>query len=138
MCVLTLGAVGCVESECAAGCYYQGDEEAHIDVQMDPPVPSDYHVDLDVGGVVGAFVCERPDAGGWRLSPGSQTGSGQAVDGCTGAGFTIIAGPDFIEISISAQDGSWTGSVMASPVYERHSVCGTLCAPGAEVIITRQ
>jgi len=98
-------------------------------------VTSTYDVDLDAGGVRGAFTCKRTE-GGWSMT--SQTGSGEAVEYCGPGEFTIIATPDSVEISVNAQDGSWIGSVQASPVYERPTVCGVLCAPGAAVTIRKQ
>jgi hypothetical protein len=133
--VLALGVMGCGEDQCAAACAYYGDDEGHIFVQMGPSVTSTYDVDLELDGGAGAFTCERVE-GGWVAT--SQTGSGKALDDCAGYGFTIFETPDTLEISVNAQDGSWIGSVQASPVYERPTVCGTLCAPGASVTITKQ
>lgn len=133
--VLVLGVVGCGESQCAAACAYYGDEEGHIFVQMVPSVTSTYDVDFDLDGAAGAFTCERVE-GGWAAT--SQTGSGKALDDCAGHTFTIFATPDTLEISVNAQDGSWTGSLQTSPVYERPNVCGTACAPVATVTIAKQ
>ena len=118
--------VGCVESQCAAACP-EFTLVGHVVVDMDPWVRSTYDVDLVLDGASGAFTCE----GGLT----NQTGIGQTVVECGSWGFWIGATPESVEISVTAQDGSWTGSVKESPNYERGTVCGVLCPPRAAVTI---
>jgi hypothetical protein len=133
--VMIAVASGCSEEQCAAACRYYGDEEGHIVVKMERPWSvSTYDADLDLDGVAGAFTCTESD-GAWSLT--SPTGSGEAVSECVGSQFTIMGTPDSVEISVNAQDGSWIGSVKASPDYERATVCGTVCAPGAIVTVPK-
>ena len=125
-------AMGCGEDQCAAGCLW-----AHVNVRLDPPVPSSYDVDLVLDGVSGAFSCERPDLSGWTAM--NKTGSGQTVAWCDGESFWIQATPESVEISVTAQDGSWIGSVKESPEYETgFMVCGELCPPSAVVTVEQQ
>jgi hypothetical protein len=145
ICVLALGvmgsAMGCGEDQCAAACPGRGRLiEARLDIRMDPGVKSPYEADLVLDGATGAFTCGSYMAGGYAVSlPTNRTGSGESVySECSGLGFTIVGTPASVEISINAQDGSWTGSVEESPNYERVTVCGTLCPPRAVVSVPKQ
>ncbi len=119
------------------GAYPEFTLEGHVVVNMDPSVESPYEADLVLDGVTGAFTCgSSGDAGS---APTNRTGSGESVDSlCFGGGFTIVGTPASVEISVNAQDGSWTGSVKESPSYERMTVCGTLCPPRAVVTVRQQ
>ena len=128
VCVLALGVmpvVGCGgEDQCAAGCW---PGVASVNVRMDPWVRSTYDVTLVLDGASGAFTCEG--------HPTDQTGIGQLVVECGTPGFLIQATPESVEISVTAQDGSWTGFVKESPDYTRQTVCGVLCPPSAGITI---
>jgi hypothetical protein len=122
--VLALGVMGCGEDICARGCL------SGLNVGLQPWVRSTYDVDLVLDGASGAFTCEG--------HPTDQTGIGQVVVECGAPGFWIQATPESVEISVTAQDGSWTGSVKESPDYERRPSCpggSHLCPPLAVVTI---
>ena len=135
LCVMALGvmgsAMGCGEDVCAAACGDGG-----LVVEMEPMLESAYDVELDLDGVAGAFTCDRSNLGAW--TPAHQTGSAEAVSECSDFRFRVGETPAAVEISIRAQDGSWTGSVKESPSYERITVCGTLCPPRATVTVAKQ
>jgi hypothetical protein len=99
-------------------------------------------VDLSLDGVTGAFTCgSYMNLGGGYAGtvPTNRTGSGESVhSGCSGLGFIIVGTPASVEISVDAQDRSWTGSVKESPDYTRQTVCGVLCPPYAVVTVERQ
>jgi hypothetical protein len=127
LCACALGlmpVVGCGESQCAAGCW---PGVASVNVRMDSWVRSTYDVTLVLDGASGAFTCEG--------HPTDQTGIGQLVVECGTLGFLIQATPESVEISVTAQDGSWTGFVKESPDYTRQTVCGVLCPPSAGITI---
>jgi hypothetical protein len=143
--VLTLGvmgsAMGCGEDQCLAPCI-NTTLDGELYVNMDPRVESPYEADLVLDGATGAFTCGSymNDPGGHASSvPTNRTGSGESVySECSGLGFTIVGTPASVEISVNAQDGSWTGSVKESPNYERTTTCGTLCPPRAVVAVEQQ
>ena len=118
-------AVGCGESQCAAACI---SSFGNVEVSFDLWVRSTYDVDLVLDGASGAFTCE-----GGRLT--NQTGIGQVVVECGEPGFWIKATPAFVEISVTARDGSWIGSAKESLEYTRTTTCGQLCPPLAVVTI---
>ena len=130
--VLALGAMGCSGGDtCARGCL------DGLVVRLDPGVSSAYDVDLVLDGADGAFSCEGSDLSGWR-GPTNQTGIAQIVVECWGSEFWIKAVPESVEVSVTAQDGSWTGSVKESPDYQREPRCpgeSELCPPFAVVIV---
>jgi hypothetical protein len=134
MCVLALGVVplvGCGEDTCARGC-----NVANVMVNLNPWVIFTYDVDLVLDGASGAFTCKGSDSGWTGLT--NQTGIGQTVVECGAPGFEIQATPESVEISVTAQDGSWTGSVKESPDYVRLPTCpgeSELCPPLAVVTI---
>jgi hypothetical protein len=72
----------------------------------------------------------------WRWVPSRC--SFAATTTAAGGAFTITGTPASVDISVDADDGSWTGSVKEGPIYERPTVCGTLCAPGATVTVPKQ
>ena len=128
-----IGAVsvsGCSEETCARACR---DSSTSVDVFLEPIVERGaYDVALVLDEQDGAFTCD-PGVG---LS--SQTGSGQLVARCDGAGFAIAATPDTIEATFNAREVSWTGSIAEELVYERAPRCpggDELCPPYATVAI---
>jgi len=135
MCVLAMGvtesAIGCGDGDCA-GCW----GFPNVSVRLVPPVSSTYDVDLVFDGASGAFTCEGSDLSRWKVT--NRTGVAQAVVECSGWGFEINTPPESVEISVAAQDGSWTGSVKERPNYERMTVCGALCPPYAVVTVEQQ
>jgi len=133
LCVCALGVMGCGEDTCAAGCI---SSIGNVQVSFDPWVRSTYDVALVLDGVSGAFTCEGSRSGWTGLT--NQTGIGQTVVECGGPGFWIQATPEAVEISVTAQDGSWTGSVKESPDYVRLPRCpgeSELCPPSAVVTL---
>ena len=134
MFVLAFGVMGCGEDTCARGCL------DGLRVNFDPWVTSTYDVDLVLDGASGAFTCEGSDYSRTGL-PTNQTGIAQTVAGCLGWEFWIKAAPESVEISVTAQDGSWTGSAKESPNYERMPRCpgeSELCPPFAVVTVEQQ
>ena len=132
--VLALGVMGCGEDTCARGCL------DGLRVNFDPWVTSTYDVDLVLDGASGAFTCEWSDGSGWTGLT-NQTGIGQTVVECGSPGFWIQATPESVEISVTAQDGSWTGSAKESPDYARAPRCpgeSELCPPFAVVTVEQQ
>jgi hypothetical protein len=126
--------MGCGEDTCAAGCL------DGLRVSLNPEVLSTYDVDLMMDGAAGAFTCEGSEFSGWR-GPTNQTGVAQTVVECGGSDFWIQANPELVEISVAAQDGSWTGSMKASPDYARAPRCpgeSELCPPFAVVTVEQQ
>lgn len=131
MCVLALTVFGCVEDTCAAGCL------DGLWVELEPDLSSSYDVDLLLDGADGAFSCGGSDLSGWR-GPTNQTGVGQLVVECGVSAFWIQAAPESLEVSVVAQDGSWTGSLNENPEYERRPRCpggSELCPPYAVVTV---
>jgi hypothetical protein len=134
VCVLSLGVMGCGESTCARGC-----NVANVMVNLNPSVTSTYDVDLVLDSDRGSFTCEGSGSGWTGLT--NQIGIGQVVVECAGWGFSIQATPESVEISVTAQDGSWTGSVEESPDYVRVPRCpgeSELCPPAAVVVVGQQ
>jgi len=131
---LVFGVMGCGEGDtCARGCL------DGLMVRLDPWVSSTYDVDLVLDGARGEFTCEGPGSGWTGLT--NQTGIGQTVVECGAPGFEIQATPESVEISVTAQDGSWNGSVKESPDYVRVTRCpggSELCPPFAVVVVEQQ
>jgi len=100
-----------------------------IGVTLEPEVPSTYDVDFVTDGVAGAFTCSMSN-GGWQVT--NPTGS-VPVERCVSDSFSIRATPESAEITMSAQDGSWRGSVNASLSYETVQPNGPDCPPACEV-----
>lgn len=139
---LTLSQVGCGEDTCTAACAgYLGS----LQVSLNPNVSSTYDVDLVLDGARGAFTCEGSGLdysdSGWA-GPTKQIGIAQTVVECRGREFWINATPESVEISVTARDGSWTGSVKESLDYtEGGPRCpggSELCPPFAEIGVQRQ
>ena len=131
-------AMGCGESQCAAACIHRT-RDAELWVQMSPSVWSPYEVGLVLDGVTGAFTCGSSGGPGYSTGsvPTNRTGSAESVyPECSGDGFTIVGPTESVEISVTAQDGSWTGSAKGSPDYRRYTVCGVLCPPRAAITIS--
>jgi len=110
-------ASGCGYDCTLKGCF------ASIEVALVPSVSSTYDVELLLDGVVDAFTCIKTEDG-WSV--------GDSTDdvlwfGCDGFGFYLNATPETLEISVAAQDGSWTGSVSESPDYRFYQPNGARC-----------
>jgi hypothetical protein len=133
-------AMGCGgdDDDCGATCL--GDL-GNVQVRFQPWVPFfTYDVDLVLDGASGAFTCEWSDGSGWTGLT-NQTGSAQTVVNCGSGGFSIKATPESVEISVTVQDGSWTGSAKESPDYVRVTRCpggSELCPPFAVVVVEQQ
>lgn len=111
-------ASGCEELICSvAGCI------AGVEVALVPEVSSTYDVELVLDGVAGALTCTKTQD---RWEPTDLTGSAP-VAACDGRGFGLEATPESVEIEITAQDGSWTGSINESPNYEFFQPNGPEC-----------
>jgi len=127
MLVLTLGAlcVGCRDRVCTLiGC------SDHVRVVLQPAVGTTYDVDLVVDGVEGSFTCTALGTGGWRPTDVSRAA---LSGGCTGDGFEILGTPESVEAVVSAQDGSWLGSLTDTPNYETIQPNGPDCPPTCRV-----
>ena len=126
------------DDDCGATCL--GDL-GNVQVRFQPWVPFfTYDVDLVLDGASGAFTCEWSDGSGWTGLT-NQTGSAQTVVNCGSGGFSIKATPESVEISVTVQDGSWTGSAKESPDYVRVMRCpggSELCPPFAVVVVEQQ
>jgi len=120
--LLSIGAVlaviplasGCGYSCTAVGC------SPGRHVALVPDVGSTYDVELVVDGAVDAFTCIKTEDG-WS-SVGDPT-----LFWCDGFGFYLEATPETLEISVAAQDGSWTGSISESPEYRFYQPNGARC-----------
>lgn len=89
----------------------------HVEVEFVPEIGVTYHVTLVLDGEAGAFTCEPSDEyPEWTAT--NQTGIAETVFECEGSYFTIEAAPETVEINVSAENGSWNGSLTASPTYE--------------------
>jgi hypothetical protein len=132
-------AMGCGDGEDDCGARCLGDR-ANLRVNLDPGIFGAYEVDLVLDGASGAFTCEGSDYSRTGL-PTNQIGIAQTVAGCLGWEFWIKAAPESVEISVTAQDGSWNGSVKESPDYVRVTRCpggSELCPPFAVVVVEQQ
>jgi hypothetical protein len=133
-------AMGCGEDDNDCGARCLGDL-GNVQVRFQPRVPFlTYDVDLVLDGASGAFTCEWSDGSGWTGLT-NQTGSAQTVVNCGSRGFSIKATLESVEISVTVQDGSWTGSAKESPDYVRVTRCpggSELCPPFAVVTIEQQ
>ena len=106
-------ASGCGYSCTAVGC------SPGIGVALVPNVASTYDVELVLDGVVDGFTCIKTEDG-W-------SGGDPTWFGCDGFGFYLEATPETLEISVVAQDGSWTGSISESPEYRFYQPNGARC-----------
>jgi len=136
-------AMGCGEDGDDCGVRCLGDL-GNVQVRFQPWAPfATDDVDLLLDGASGAFTCEWFEgAGGWtQLSLTDQTGSAQTVVNCDSRGFWIKGTPASVETSVTAWDGSWTGSVKANPDYVRVTRCpgeSELCPPFALIVVEQQ
>jgi hypothetical protein len=131
-------AMGCGEDDNDCGARCLGDR-ANLRVNLDPAIFGTYDVDLVLDGARGSFTCGGTDYS--RTGPTNQTGIAQTVVECWGPEFWIKATPEAVEISVTAQDGSWTGSAKESPDYVRVTRCpggSELCPPFAVVVVEQQ
>ena len=126
--VLAFGVMGCGYDCGGVGC------GPVLNVLLEPEVGTTYDVDLVLDDVVGAFTCTESD-GQWSRT--DQAGS--VPEGwCKADGFVFLGfgspwePPRSVEISVEAQDGSWTGSVNESPNYKLYYPNGPKCGGGCE------
>ena len=130
---LVAGVLGCSESVCARGC------PDGLIVQLEPGIPSTYDVDLVLDGSDGAFACVGSDSSGWQ-GPMELVGAGEEVIQCSATEIKIEGAPESVRISVSARDGSWSGSAEESPEYMRVPQCpgsSALCPPYAVITVER-
>ena len=117
----------------ASGCGYDCNHVgciAGIKVALEPSVSSTYDVELVLDGAAAAFTCIKT-VNGWQ-QVGDSVG-GALLFGCDGFGFHLDETPETVGISVTAQDGSWTGSVDESPTYTTFQPNGPGCGPGCPV-----
>lgn len=119
-------ATGCGSQTCTLiGC------DDGVEVSLEPSVVSTYGVEIVVDGVAGSFTCTEV-GGGWSLD--NEIGDVPlAYRGCSGDGFTVEGTPATLEISVTAQDGSWTGAVASNPTYQSTQPNGPGCGPICEI-----
>ena len=104
-CGQACGAVGCVDE---------------VRVLLVPEIEVTYDVDLVLDGDTEAFTCVRyydDPWEGWSPEPALPD-----YNSCNGKAFTLWLDsggtvPESVEITVSAEDGSWNGSLTASPTY---------------------
>jgi hypothetical protein len=125
--VLALGVVGCGYDCTTRGCLDV------LSVSLEPEVGSTYDVDLVLDDVVGAFTCTESDGQWSRSDLAGSVPEGEC--GAYGFDFPIFGYDDWelpssVEISVEAQDGSWSGSVNESPNYTRYYPNGPKCDDG--------
>jgi len=123
MLVIASFASGCGQACTVAGCYER------VSVALEPAVGSTYDVELVLDGVAGGFTCTEFQAGEWQST--SESGSAVVIS-CQAEGFDLEGAPASVEISVTAQDGSWTGSVDESPTYTTYEPNGPGCGPGCD------
>ena len=126
---LAVFSLGCGQDCTHAGCF---DE---VRVSLAPEIEVNYDVTLMLDGEAEAFACVRyyddlREAWLWRIQPPYGIGS------CDGKGFLWSFGfngtgivPASVEITVSAEDGSWNGSLTASPTYQVVQPNGPDCPP---------
>ena len=113
---------------CGQDCTLAGCSDA-LGVLLVPEIEVTYDVELVLDGDAEAFTCVRynddPNEG-WAPQP-----SLFFDILCNGNGFTLVLGtaPESVQITVSAEDGSWNGSLTASPTYELRYPNGPDC-PG--------
>jgi len=123
----TVLLVGCDTFCAAAGC------TDGVQIEFVPEIEVAYDVDLVLDGEAEAFTCVREydelsEDWVWRPQPSF------GVD-CDGDGFRRTLGfgnsavPESVEITVNAQDGSWSGSLTTRPTYETVQPNGSDCPP---------
>ena len=120
---LALGVSGCVDCT-TAGC---SDE---VEFDLVPEISTTYDVTVVLDGEAGAFTCKFD--GTWSVR--DAVGSAASLDWeCTGMGFWLEATPDSVEITVNAQDASWSGSASMSLTYPTFKPNGPGCPPTCRV-----
>ncbi len=111
----------CTEAGCVDG----------LTVELQPEIPSTYDVELVLDGASGTFTCTKHEDGGWQVTDES----GEVpIWGCVGSQFEIAdETPKSVQITVSAQDIDWTGSVDADPDYEVIQPNGPNCTPTCSI-----
>jgi len=121
---LAVLSLGCGQDCPQAGC---SDE---VRVGLAPEIEVTYDVTFVLDGEPGAFTCLRyyddlREAWLWRPQPYRRL-----HPFCSGKSFVFEhARPVLVEITVSAEDGSWNGSLTASPTYEAVQPNGADCPP---------
>jgi len=117
---------------CGQDCTLAGCSDA-LGVLLVPEIEVTYDVELVLDGDAEAFTCVRYNDDpreGWAPQPpplGETSCNGKAFTRWfLGSGCTM---PESVEITVSAEDESWNGSLTASPTYEVRYPNGPDC-PG--------
>ena len=129
LCVVGLAvlSLGCVQDCPQAGC------DDSVRVGLVPEIEVAYDVALVLDGAAEAFTCVRyyddlREEWLWRPQPPLPHHSL-----CSGEEFELWfvyrAPPESVEITLSAEDGSWNGSLTASPTYQVVQPNGPDCPP---------
>lgn len=100
---LAVSSLGCGQTCTAVGC------DDRVSVTLVPEIEVTYDVTFVLDGEPGSFTCVRIEEGVW--------GSPSYVGDCDGSLFGLLGKPESVEITVSAEDGSWNGSLIASPAY---------------------
>ena len=122
-------SVGCGQDCGQAGC------TDGVRVGLMPEIEVTYDVTLVLDGEAEAFTCVRDyDDPREVWTPQPPPLSYDII--CDGKGFTRELGangigpvPESVEITVSAEDGSWNGSLNASPTYQAVQPNGPDCPP---------
>jgi len=87
-----------------------------------------------IDGTTGAFTCFI-DQDGWQVSDVTSEVPVEPHSGldCDGDGFELLdpvePPPQSVRITVTAQDGSWTGSNSEDPQFEARRINGPGCEP---------
>jgi len=131
LCVVGLSvlSVGCGQVCSDVGCI------DGVQIDLVPEIEVNYDVTLMLDGEAEAFACVRyyddlREAWLWRMQPP------YGISSCDGKGFLWSFGfngtgtvPESVEITVTAEDGSWNGSLTASPTYQVVQPNGPDCPP---------
>ena len=100
---LAVLSLGCGQNCTAVGC------DDRVSVGLVPEIEVTYDVAFVLDGEAGAFTCVRIQEGVWSFPA--------YVADCDGSQLGLLGKPESVEITVSAEDGSWNGSLTASPTY---------------------
>ena len=99
-----------------------------IEVELEPPIASDYDAEVAWDGFMEAFRCTRDSEGRWRV----EEETGAAILFCEGSRFQVKVQderPSPVEVTVTTLTGDWTGSTTASLDYRAYFPNGPDC-PG--------
>ena len=126
---LAVFSLGCWQDCTHAGC---SDE---VRISLVPEIEVNYDVTLMLDEEAEAFACVRyyddlREAWLWRMQPpyGTSSCDGKAFLWSFGSNGTGTV-PASVEITVNAEDGSWNGSLTASPTYQVVQPNGPDCSP---------